>query len=250
MKALGDACLGFLAGFVITTGASAYLSLDSTMAGALMFVVGLFAICSFGWNLFTGKVCYSIGKGPKYIGFLAVVWLSNFAGAAAGGALLRMTRLTACIERAQELCAVKLGDSLASVFVLAIFCNILIYIAVEGYRARFCAAMDEDFNTREAIAVMFEMARATNKSMADGTLSREEAEAMLALIGEFDSILGIMPEDAKDEGLDEIMGILIDLRKELRSRKMYDLSDLIRDRLKEAGFVLEDSAEGAKWKRA
>ena len=46
---------------------------------------------------------------------------------------------------------------------------------VEGYRARFCAAMDEDFNTREAIAVMFEMARATNKSMADGTLSREEA---------------------------------------------------------------------------
>ena len=121
---------------------------------------------------------------------------------------------------------------------------------VEGYRARFCAAMDEDFNTREAIAVMFEMARATNKSMADGTLSREEAEAMLALIGEFDSILGIMPEDAKDEGLDEIMGILIDLRKELRSRKMYDLSDLIRDRLKEAGFVLEDSAEGAKWKRA
>ena len=121
---------------------------------------------------------------------------------------------------------------------------------VEGYRARFCAAMDEDFNTREAIAVMFEMARATNKSMADGTLSREEAGAMLALIGEFDSILGIMPEDSEDEGLDEIMGILIDLRKELRSRKMYDLSDLIRDRLKEAGFVLEDSAEGAKWKRA
>ena len=135
MKALSDALLGFMAGFVITLGAAAFLTLESKMAGALMFVVGLFAICSFGWNLFTGKVCYSIGKGPKYIGFLAVVWLSNFAGAAAGGALLRMTRLTACIERAQELCAVKLGDSLASVFVLAIFCNILIYIAVEGYRS-------------------------------------------------------------------------------------------------------------------
>ena len=135
MKALGDACLGFLAGFVITTGASAYLSLDSTMAGALMFVVGLFAICSFGWNLFTGKVCYSIGKGPKYLGFLLVVWLSNFAGAAAGGGLIRLTRLEGVVERAQALCELKLSDNLLSVFVLAIFCNVMIYIAVEGYRS-------------------------------------------------------------------------------------------------------------------
>ena len=113
MKALGDACLGFLAGFVITTGASSYLSLDSMMAGALMFVVGLFAICSFGWNLFTGKVCYSIGKGPKYLGFLLVVWLSNFAGAAAGGGLIRLTRLEGVVERAQALYdeAVRVDES-------------------------------------------------------------------------------------------------------------------------------------------
>ncbi len=120
---------------------------------------------------------------------------------------------------------------------------------IAGYRGRFCAAMDEDFNTREAIAVMFEMAKTTNKSMADGTLSREEAEATIALIGEFDGILGIMPDDSSDDGIDDIMSILVDLRKELRARKMYDLSDLIRDRLKDAGYVLEDSAEGAKWKR-
>lgn len=135
MKALSDALPGVLAGFVITLGATAFLSLESKLAGALMFTVGLFAICSFGWNLFTGKVCYSIGKGPRYLGFLAVVWLANFAGAAAGGALLRLTRLTGAVERAQELCAAKLGDSLLSVFVLAIFCNVLIYIAVEGYRS-------------------------------------------------------------------------------------------------------------------
>ena len=135
MKALSDALLGFMAGLVITLGAAAFLTLESKMAGALMFVVGLFAICSFGWNLFTGKVCYSAGKGPKYIGFLAVVWLSNFAGAAAGGLLLRFTRLTAAVERANALCDTKLGDSLASVFLLAICCNVLIYIAVEGYRS-------------------------------------------------------------------------------------------------------------------
>ena len=135
MKALSDALLGFLAGFVITLGATAYLSLESTMAGALMFTVGLFAICSFGWNLFTGKVCYSFGKGPRYIGFLAVVWISNFAGAAAGGALIRLTRLEGVVARAQAVAATKLDDGLLSVFVLAIFCNVLIYIAVEGYRS-------------------------------------------------------------------------------------------------------------------
>ena len=135
MKLLSDALLGFMAGLVITLGATAYLLLDNIMAGALMFTVGLFAICSFGWNLFTGKVCYSIGKGPRYIGFLAVVWLSNFAGAATGGALLRLTRLTAAVERAGELAVTKLSDSFLSVFILAIFCNVLIYIAVEGYRS-------------------------------------------------------------------------------------------------------------------
>ena len=135
MKIISDAVYGLLAGFMITLGATAYLLLESTLAGALMFTLGLFAICTFGWNLFTGKVCYSAGKGPKYIGFLAVVWLSNFAGAAAGGLLLRFTRLTAAVERANALCDTKLGDSLASVFLLAICCNVLIYIAVEGYRS-------------------------------------------------------------------------------------------------------------------
>lgn len=135
MKAASDALLGFLAGFVITLGACAYLSLDNKMAGALLFTVGLFAICSFGWNLFTGKVCYSIGKGPRYLAFLLIVWLANFAGAAAGGLMMRATRLTGVVERAQELCAAKLGDGLWSVFILAVFCNVLIYIAVEGYRS-------------------------------------------------------------------------------------------------------------------
>ena len=135
MKALSDAVLGFMAGFVISLGGVAFLSLESKLAGALMFTVGLFAICSFGWNLFTGKLCYSIGKKPGYLGFLALVWLANFAGAAAGAALLRLTRLTGAVERAQELCAVKLGDGLLSVFILAVFCNVLIYIAVEGYRS-------------------------------------------------------------------------------------------------------------------
>ena len=135
MKLLSEAPAGFLAGFVISAGGAAYLVMENVLAGALMFTVGLFAICSFGWNLFTGKVCYSIGKRPGYAAFLAVVWLSNFAGTAAGGALLRLTRLEQAVARAQAIAEVKLDDSLLSVFVLALFCNVLIYIAVEGYRS-------------------------------------------------------------------------------------------------------------------
>ena len=122
--------------------------------------------------------------------------------------------------------------------------------AVEGYKEAFVAAMDNDFNTREAIGVMFEMASASNRAMSEGTMTSGTALEWMALLREFDSVLGILPEDAETgEELDSVMSILIDLRQELRRRKMYDLADMVRDRVKEAGFSLEDSAEGARWKR-
>ena len=122
--------------------------------------------------------------------------------------------------------------------------------AVEGYKEAFVAAMDNDFNTREAIGVMFEMASASNRAMSEGTMTSGTALEWMALLREFDSVLGILPEDAETgEELDSVMSILIDLRQELRKRKMYDLADMVRDRVKEAGFSLEDSAEGARWKR-
>ena len=58
-----------------------------------------------------------------------------------------------------------------------------------------------------------------------------------------------MDDGVDDETLDSVMNILIDLRSELRKNKMYDLADMIRDRLKDAGVVLEDSKDGAKWKK-
>ena len=123
--------------------------------------------------------------------------------------------------------------------------------SIESYRAAFRAAMDDDFNTRRAIEAMFEMARATNRAIGDKTLTRKGAERYLALLDEFNGILNILPpEAAADDSMEDVMSILIDLRMELRKRKMYDMADLIRDRLKDAGIVLEDSADGAKWKRA
>ncbi len=123
--------------------------------------------------------------------------------------------------------------------------------SIESYRASFRAAMDDDFNTRRAIETMFEMARATNRAMGDKTLSKKAAGKYIALIDEFNGILNIMPpEEESGEGMEDVMSILIDLRSELRKRKMYDLADMIRDRLKDAGIVLEDSADGVKWKKS
>lgn len=121
---------------------------------------------------------------------------------------------------------------------------------IEGYRKSFKDAMDADFNTREAIGVLFEMAKDSNISMSKKEMTVSTAEAQISLMREFDAVLGILPKDEETgEELDSVMSILIDLRQELRKRKMYDLADVIRDRVKEAGFILEDSSEGAKWKR-
>ena len=97
---------------------------------------------------------------------------------------------------------------------------------------------------------MFEMASESNRAMSEGTMTASTAREWMSLIAEFDTVLGIMPQDGETgEDLDAVMSILVDLRQELRKRKMYDLADMIRDRVKDAGFSLEDSAEGAKWKR-
>jgi cysteinyl-tRNA synthetase len=72
----------------------------------------------------------------------------------------------------------------------------------------------------------------------------------MALLKELDAVLGILPEETEgDSAMDSVMDILIDIRAELRKRKAYDLADMIRDRLSEAGIALEDSSSGAKWKK-
>lgn len=121
---------------------------------------------------------------------------------------------------------------------------------VDESRKDFVSSMDDDFNTSGAMEILFSLAKTTNKAMADRTLSKKGTEQVLSLMREFDGILGILPEDdSSDESMDDVMGILIDIRAELRKRKQYDLADVIRDRLTGAGIQLEDSAEGAKWKK-
>ncbi len=135
MKWLKTFVGGILAGISIAVGGTVFLSLDNKVLGALFFTVGLFAVCTFGFNLYTGKVCYIFDNDREYALGLPVIWLGNLCGAFLTAAAERATRIgPALAEKAAALCSVKLGDGLASIFLLSVFCNVLIWLAVEGFK--------------------------------------------------------------------------------------------------------------------
>ena len=131
---LKDFTLAILAGLSISIGCIAFLASNNKIIGSLFFVIGLFMVCNFNFNLFTGKVCYSLDNKPSYIAKLAVIWVGNFAGAGLTALIVRATRLESMLAAAQTIVNTKLNDSLLSLFFLGIMCNILIYLAVHGYK--------------------------------------------------------------------------------------------------------------------
>lgn len=124
-----------LAGLCVGYGGIVFLSLENKVIGAAAFTIGLFVICTFGFHLFTGKVCYVFQNNRNYAIDLPVIWLGNLAGTGLSAGCAKLTRLAPALqEKAASLCQIKLDDSLFSLFLLGILCNILIYIAVEGYK--------------------------------------------------------------------------------------------------------------------
>ena len=119
---------------------------------------------------------------------------------------------------------------------------------VEKARAGFVEAMDNDFNSSGALAELFELVRATNQARADGATDAQIEPAQSAL-KELTSVLGLNLETKKvvDQKTDEIIDLLIEIRKELRLNKLWALSDTIRDRLAALGVILEDSKDGTSW---
>ncbi|HFD92394.1 MAG TPA: cysteine--tRNA ligase [Gammaproteobacteria bacterium] len=127
--------------------------------------------------------------------------------------------------------------------------------AVEAaYVQRFEAAMDDDFNTPEALAVLFDLARHLNQARADG--EAEQAARLGATLKRLGGVLGILQRDAEDyfkgDGDDEAdaaIEVLIARRAAARANKDWAESDRIRDQLDEMGVVLEDGPEGTSWRR-
>ena len=135
MKEMKDALiLAVMAGVAIGIGGTVYLSVEPKSLGAVLFSVGLYIICVQKLNLFTGKVGYLVGEKADYLLFLAVVWIGNFAGTFLVGWLTQYTRIAGLSEKAAALCAVKNGDTLLSLFLLGIWCGLLMYAAVDSYK--------------------------------------------------------------------------------------------------------------------
>lgn len=124
-----------LAGFSIALGGAAFLSIENRALGTLCFTVGLFIIVTNGFALYTGRVCRLFDEKPSYLIGLFITWIGNYLGAGGAAALLSLTRIGEKLRGgAAALCEIKLSDGLLSVFLLAVFCNVLIYIAVDGFR--------------------------------------------------------------------------------------------------------------------
>lgn len=134
MKALKTFASGVLAGMSIGFGGAVFLSLENRIIGAALFTIGLFTVCTFGLNLFTGKVCYALEHGKSYSLALPLIWLGNLVGTGMTALIVKLSRIDVIAAKAAGLCAVKLDDSLLSLFLLGALCNIFIYIAVEGFK--------------------------------------------------------------------------------------------------------------------
>lgn len=133
MKKIIDIFLrSFMTGVAIAVGGTVYLSCGNKYLGAFLFGTGLFVILSFGFNLFTGKVGYAVEREPAYLGELGIIWLGDFAGAAVSAFLILQTRIAGIGDKAKELSDIKLSDGLLSIFILAFFCGILMFIAADG----------------------------------------------------------------------------------------------------------------------
>ncbi len=125
---------------------------------------------------------------------------------------------------------------------------------VADAEARFREAMDDDFNTANALAVLFDLNREVNKMVhEDAAVSRESWQQVDALYGRLvGDVLGLItPETYQTQtaGLtDDLLRLLVETRAELRQAKQWALADRIRDRLGALGVVLEDKPSGTTWR--
>ncbi|MDF2891640.1 MAG: cysS [Clostridia bacterium] len=114
------------------------------------------------------------------------------------------------------------------------------------HKNKFIEAMDDDLNTADALAAIYDLVRDVNGSLKP-EVSKATVQASLDMLMELSGVLGLLSK--KEESLDTEIEALIEERQKARKEKNWALSDKIRDDLKAQGIVLEDTPSGVKWKR-
>jgi cysteinyl-tRNA synthetase len=143
----------------------------------------------------------------------------------------------------------------------------------EPYKSRFTGSMDDDFNTAQALAAIFELAREINRGReekCDVTAAQDtlreltgvlgftleepkkpplESGPFIALLGELSSQFDQTPKHDPDMKVEQLIQLLIETREKLRKAKQWQLADMVRQRLTGLGISLEDTPKGTIWKR-
>ena len=126
---------GFLAGILVSIGCVVFLMCENKVVGSFLFSFGLFSILNMKLDLYTGKIGYLVTNfNLKYALNLLIALVGNFLGTFFVSVLIRFTRLK-IMDSVASVTAVKLGDSCISMFILAIFCGMLMFLAVELFRS-------------------------------------------------------------------------------------------------------------------
>ena len=120
--------------------------------------------------------------------------------------------------------------------------------SLDKYRQKYIEKMDDDFNTADAITVLFELSKDINTNVSINS-SKELLSKALELLRELGKPLGMLQKTTKCSLEDEIEA-LIEQRQQARKNRDFALADKIRDDLKDRGIILEDTPQGVRWKKA
>ncbi len=119
---------------------------------------------------------------------------------------------------------------------------------IDNVKRGFEEAMDDDLNISLALASLFDFVREANNLLSGNMLSKKEAEEVYNLMLRFDNVLGVVGQAKEKEKLPERAEELIRKREDERKAKHWKEADKIREELKAMGVIVEDTAQGAKWK--
>ncbi|MBR0413959.1 MAG: cysteine--tRNA ligase [Clostridia bacterium] len=120
--------------------------------------------------------------------------------------------------------------------------------SVDAKKAAFIEAMEDDLNTADALAAVFELVRVANTAVAENK-GKASAEYALALFNELTDVLGLVYQSKESDSLDAQVEALIEQRSKARAEKNWAEADRIRDELKAMGIILKDTPQGVTWSK-